>query len=300
MRIKGVFFIPTFQYSCSLLVFKMVGPITQILFIKGWYVLGKVLPSQHLWGLLWQRGSSSQESFLCENLMQRGCSLDTVASMWRACHFLRHCLLDPHLARISGPERAIPFCLPPHLAGLSAAVCRHIALPETCFTDPQNSPRLLLIVSSPIQLLPQSSSLEAACFLHSWLLSSAETLGIAFRLVVADPKPRNISKPKNEATTLGKIRTLQQSPKLLFMEVNRPELAQCLVDIVAFSATSLWELYWALTLCYTLLHAFMYRLIHSWKQLVLSPFSTCGNASTEKLGNSPKVEQWAVGSGSES
>lgn len=57
--------------------------------------------------------------------------------------------------------------------------------------------------------------------------------------LVADPKSRNISKPKNEATTLGNIRTLQQLPKLLFMEVNGPELAQCLVGTMAFFAASL-------------------------------------------------------------
>lgn len=57
--------------------------------------------------------------------------VSTAAFTWRACHFLGHCLLGPHLGQISTSERAIPLSLVPCLAGPSAAVAPSPAQPHS-------------------------------------------------------------------------------------------------------------------------------------------------------------------------
>lgn len=177
----------------------------------------QVLDSQPLWGLLSQRGSKWPRIPPYKNDMIDVFSLDTVAFMWKACHFSWHCLLDPHLAQIS--KRAILFCLTPRLAGLSAVVVSQLSTATQHCLRYASPSRKTLRGSSWLWITQFSSchnsSLEAACFLHSWF-SSAEMQGIALTLEVADFKPRNISKPKNKASTLGNIRILQELPKSSF------------------------------------------------------------------------------------
>lgn len=171
--------------------------------------------------------------------------------MWKACHYSWHCLLDPHLAQIS--KRAILFCLTPRLAGLSAVVVSQLST-ATQHCLGYASPSLKTLWGSSWLWITQfnschNSSLEAACFLHSWF-SSAEMQGIALMVEVADFKPRNISKPKNKASTLGNIRTLQELPKWIW--TSHSWTSRISGWYWGISDTNLCEPYWACTFCHIL------------------------------------------------
>lgn len=198
--------------------------------------------------------------------------------MWRACHFLWHRLLDPLLAQISISERAILLCLT-H----AWLACQLGPQPHSTAWDLQTLPGSSWMWGAQLVLATQQS-LEAACFWHSWL-GNTGTLGIAFMLVVADPKPR--TKPPHQESW-GHYSNPQSHR--LWKETSEPVTWTSSVSgwyYGIFCHQPLWTSLRAHPVLDTLSSA-LHILTHVpprqlIRQVLLSPFYRCGRESAERV-----------------